>query len=76
MPKLPDDLWALDFVSDQLVRGRRFRILVIYVVCTPHSSRRSCLQERLELRLVQEFVLQPELRRCNRRPRNPCERVI
>jgi len=34
VPSLPNDLWALDFVSDQLVSGRRFRILVIYDVCT------------------------------------------
>ena len=30
----PNELWALDFVSDQLVSGRRFRILAIYDVCT------------------------------------------
>jgi putative transposase len=34
VPRLPNDLWALDFVSDQLVCGRRFRILAIYDVCT------------------------------------------
>jgi len=34
VPALPNDLWALDFVSDQLVCGRRFRILAIYDVCT------------------------------------------
>jgi putative transposase len=34
----PNDLRALDFVSDQLVCGRRFRILAIYDVCT-----RQCL---------------------------------
>ena len=34
VPSLPNDLWALDFVSDQLVSGRRFRILAIYDVCT------------------------------------------
>ena len=37
-PALPNDLWALDFVSDQLICGRRFRILAIYDVCT-----RECL---------------------------------
>ena len=31
---LPNDLWVLDFVSDQLDCGRRFRILAIYDVCT------------------------------------------
>ena len=40
VPSLPNDLWALDFVSDQLVSGRRFRILAIYDVCT-----RRCLAE-------------------------------
>ncbi|MGH6811264.1 MAG: IS3 family transposase [Methylocella sp.] len=34
VPALPNDLWALDFVSDQLVCGRRFRILALYDVCT------------------------------------------
>jgi len=34
VPALPNDLWALDFVSDQFDSGRRFRILAIYDVCT------------------------------------------
>src|ERR1700733_14061444 len=34
----PNDRWSLDFVSDQLVSGRRFRILAIYDDCT-----RECL---------------------------------
>jgi putative transposase len=34
VPALPNDLWVLDFVSDQLVSGRRFRILAIFDVCT------------------------------------------
>jgi putative transposase len=38
MPAQPHDLWVLDFVSDQLDSGRRFRILAIYDVCT-----RQCL---------------------------------
>lgn len=38
VPALPHDLWVLDFVSDQLDSGRRFRILAIYDVCT-----RQCL---------------------------------
>ena len=38
IPALPNDLWALDFVSDQFVCGRRFRILTVYDVCT-----RECL---------------------------------
>ena len=33
VPALPNELWVLDFVSDQLVCGRRFRILTIYDVC-------------------------------------------
>jgi putative transposase len=35
---LPNDRWSLDFVSDQLICGRRFRILGIYDDCT-----RECL---------------------------------
>lgn len=34
----PNDRWSLDFVSDQFVNGRRFRILGIYDDCT-----RECL---------------------------------
>jgi putative transposase len=34
VPVRPHDLWVLDFVSDQLDSGRRFRILAIYDVCT------------------------------------------
>jgi putative transposase len=34
VPALPNDLWALDFLSDQLICGRRFRILAVYDVCT------------------------------------------
>jgi putative transposase len=34
----PNHRWSLDFVSDQLVSGRRFRILAIYDDCT-----RECL---------------------------------
>jgi putative transposase len=30
----PNDLWARDFVADQLTCGRRFRILAVYDVCT------------------------------------------
>jgi len=33
VPVLPNQLWVLDFVADQLVCGRRFRILAIYDVC-------------------------------------------
>jgi putative transposase len=36
--RLPNDRWSLDFVSDQFVSGRRFRILGIYDDCT-----RECL---------------------------------
>jgi putative transposase len=38
IPAAPIDLWSLDFVSDQFVCGRRFRILAVYDVCT-----RECL---------------------------------
>ena len=34
VPSLPNDLWSLDFVSDQFDCGRRFRILAVYDVCT------------------------------------------
>ena len=34
VPAQPNDLWAMDFVSDQLDWGRRFRVLGIYDVCT------------------------------------------
>ncbi len=34
VPARPHDLWVLDFIADQLVCGRRFRILAIYDVCT------------------------------------------
>jgi putative transposase len=33
VPALPNDVWVLDFVADQLVSGRRFRILAIFDVC-------------------------------------------
>jgi putative transposase len=33
VPALPNDLWVLDFVSNQLDCGRRFRILASYDVC-------------------------------------------
>jgi len=32
IPAAPNDLWSLDFVSDQFVCGRRFRILAVYDV--------------------------------------------
>lgn len=38
IPAAPNDLWSLDFVSDQFVCGRRFRILAVYDACT-----RECL---------------------------------
>jgi putative transposase len=38
VPRLPDDRWSLDFVSDQLASSRRFRILSIFDDCT-----RECL---------------------------------
>jgi putative transposase len=30
VPQLPNDRWSLDFVSDQMASGRRFRILAIF----------------------------------------------
>ncbi len=38
LPQLPNERWSLDFLSDQLVDGRRFRILVVVDDCT-----RECL---------------------------------
>jgi putative transposase len=38
VPQLPNDRWSLDFVSDQMASGRRFRILAIFDDCT-----RECL---------------------------------
>lgn len=34
VPQCPNDLWAMDFVSDQFESGRRFRIWAVYDVCT------------------------------------------
>jgi putative transposase len=38
MPQGPNQRWSLDFVADQLVDGRRFRVLVVIDDCT-----RECL---------------------------------
>ncbi|MGY4412355.1 transposase InsO family protein [Bradyrhizobium sp. LB7.1] len=38
VPMTPNDRWSLDFVSDQLTDGRRFRILTVVDDCT-----RECL---------------------------------
>lgn len=38
LPLAPNARWSLDFVSDQLLDGRRFRILVVVDDCT-----RECL---------------------------------
>ena len=38
VPMTPNDRWSLDFVSDQLTCGRRFRILTVVDDCT-----RECL---------------------------------
>jgi putative transposase len=43
---LPNDRWSLDFVSDQFVDGRRFRILAIYDDCT-----RECLAATADVSL-------------------------
>ena len=39
VPLRPDERWSLDFVSDQLTDGRRFRILAVVDDCT-----RECLE--------------------------------
>jgi transposase InsO family protein len=38
VPRAPNDRWSLDFVSDQLTDGRRFRIFTVIDDCT-----RECL---------------------------------
>jgi putative transposase len=38
VPRRPDERWSLDFVSDQITDGRRFRILAVVDDCT-----RECL---------------------------------
>ena len=38
LPRWPNERWSLDFVADQLVDGRRFRILAVVDDCT-----RECL---------------------------------
>lgn len=38
VPQLPNERWSLDFLADQLIDGRRFRILVVVDDCT-----RECL---------------------------------
>jgi putative transposase len=38
IPMAPNDRWSLDFVSDQLTDGRRFRVLTVVDDCT-----RECL---------------------------------
>ena len=38
VPAAPNDRWSLDFVSDQLTDGRRFRVLTVVDDCT-----RECL---------------------------------
>ncbi len=38
IPMMPNDRWSLDFVSDQLTGGRRFRVLTVVDDCT-----RECL---------------------------------
>ncbi|MFC3725777.1 IS3 family transposase [Neoaquamicrobium sediminum] len=38
VPRMPNERWSLDFVSDQLTDGRRFRVLTVVDDCT-----RECL---------------------------------
>jgi putative transposase len=38
VPLAPNDRWSLDFISDQFICGRRFRILAVFDDCT-----RECL---------------------------------
>lgn len=46
VPARRNGLWVLDFVADQLVSGRRFRILAIFDVCT-----RGCLAAMADVSL-------------------------
>lgn len=36
-PEVPGDIWSLDFVSDKLESGRKFRVLNILDDCTRQS---------------------------------------
>ena len=38
LPMRPNDRWSLDFVSDQLTDGRRFRILTVVDDCTRENT--------------------------------------
>jgi putative transposase len=51
VPAKPHDLWVMDFVSDQLDTGRRFRVLGIYDVCT-----RQCLRAVADFSLTGKRV--------------------
>lgn len=51
VPVKPHDLWVMDFVSDQLDTGRRFRVLAIYDVCT-----RQCLMAVADFSLTGKRV--------------------
>src|SRR5581483_704300 len=59
-PMVPNDRWSLDFVSDQLTCGRRFRVLTVVDDCTRECLRcTTTLAARLEDALRVRFHLSP-----------------
>ena len=67
-PQAPDQRWSLDFVSDQLTDGRRFRILAVVDDCT-----RECLALVADTSISGRRVareLDHIIRRRRRRPDN------
>lgn len=38
LPLMPNQRWSLDFVSDQLTDGRRFRIMIVFDDCRGNAS--------------------------------------
>jgi len=62
----PDDRWSMDFVSDSLIDGRRFRSLTVLDHCT-----RECLAVKVGLSIGGAGVVNQleELTRAGRKPR-------
>ena len=56
VPKRPNQAWSMDFVSDQLVDGTRFRALTIVDVFT---------REALEIRVGQRLKAEDVVESCN-----------
>ena len=51
----PNDRWSLDFVSDQLTDGRRFRILAIVDDCTRECLALAADTSLLGIRVAREL---------------------